>query len=191
MPNLFLYGNTRPWTVSDSRASFPSMVLTVYKDDYKHSKEAFVSGMTGSTVSHVNMIALVALVCLHPLLLHAAVANDATTRPLLRYTLPSAHARHHRNPFCYFRNGYSSSSLCSSRRLSLLIAQALYPPSCFFPPRLYAFFSRHTSLVHLYPLVALPVHHPCPTARRVLITISPLSRTRGHPNRPRRRVCPR
>ena len=59
---------TRPWTAGDSRATFPSMVLTVHKDDYKHSKEAFVSGMTGSTVSHVNMIALVALVCLHPLL---------------------------------------------------------------------------------------------------------------------------
>lgn len=59
---------TRPWTAGDSRATFPSMVLTVPKDDYKHSKEAFVSGMTGSTVSHVNMIALVALVCLHPLL---------------------------------------------------------------------------------------------------------------------------
>jgi hypothetical protein len=43
------------------------MVLTVHKDDYKHSKEAFVAGMTGSTVTHVNMIALVALVCLHPL----------------------------------------------------------------------------------------------------------------------------
>jgi hypothetical protein len=42
----------------------------VHKDDYKLSKEAFVSGMTGSTVSHVNMIALVALVRLHPLSLH-------------------------------------------------------------------------------------------------------------------------
>jgi hypothetical protein len=91
------------------------MVLTVHKDDYNHSKEAFVSGMTGSTVSHVNMIALVALVCLRPLLLHAAFANDATTRPPFRYILPSAHARHHRNPFCYFRNGYSSLSLFSSR----------------------------------------------------------------------------
>jgi len=69
-PNLFLYGNTRPWSdrSGDSRASFPSMVLTVHRDDYKHSEEAFVAGMTGSTVSHVNMIALVALVCLHPLL---------------------------------------------------------------------------------------------------------------------------
>jgi len=58
------------------------MVLTVHKDDYKHSKEAFVAGMTGSTVSHVNMIALVALVCLHHLLSHAAFTDDATTRPL-------------------------------------------------------------------------------------------------------------
>ena len=57
------------------------MVLTVHKDDYKHSKEAFVAGMTGSTVYHVNMIALAALVCLHPLLLHATFANDAI-RPL-------------------------------------------------------------------------------------------------------------
>src|SRR6267154_3603697 len=117
----------RPGTASDSRASFPSMVLTVHKDDYKLSKEAFVSGMTGSTVSHVNMIALVALVCLHPLLLHAAFADNATTRPLLRYTLPSAYARHHKNPSCYFRNGYSLLSLCSSRWRSLLIAQAHSP----------------------------------------------------------------
>ena len=101
--------------IRDSRASFPSMVLTVHKDDYKHSKEAFVAGMTGSTVYHVNMIAFVALVCLHHLSLHTVFGNDATTRPLLRYTPPSAHAHHHRNHFCYFRNGYSSLSLCSSR----------------------------------------------------------------------------
>jgi phosphatidylinositol glycan class W len=31
-------------------------------DDYKSSKEAFVSGMTGSSVSHINMISMVALV---------------------------------------------------------------------------------------------------------------------------------
>lgn len=31
-------------------------------DDYKSSKEAFVSGMTGSNVLHINMISLVALV---------------------------------------------------------------------------------------------------------------------------------
>jgi hypothetical protein len=36
--------------------------------EYKASKEAFVSGMTGSTVFHVNMISGVALVCIsrHP-----------------------------------------------------------------------------------------------------------------------------
>ena len=90
------------------------MVLKVHKDDYKYSKEAFVAGMTGSTVYHVNMIAFVALVCLHHLLLQAVFGNDATTRPLLRYTLPSVHAHHHRNLFCYFWNGYSSLSLCSS-----------------------------------------------------------------------------
>ena len=39
------------------------MVSTSHQDDYKHSKEAFVSGTTGSTVSHINMISLVALVC--------------------------------------------------------------------------------------------------------------------------------
>jgi phosphatidylinositol glycan class W len=39
------------------------MVLSSPKDDYKHAKEAFVSGTTGSTVSHVNMISLAALVC--------------------------------------------------------------------------------------------------------------------------------
>lgn len=55
------------------------MVLTTHKDDYKHSKEAFVSGMTGSTVSHVNMISLVALVCF-PFL--------SLLRPLLTSTLP-------------------------------------------------------------------------------------------------------
>lgn len=44
-------------------ATIGKMVSTSHKDDYKHSKEAFVSGMTGSTVSHINMISLVALVC--------------------------------------------------------------------------------------------------------------------------------
>lgn len=48
------------------------MVLTVHKDDYKHSKEAFISGMTGSTVSHVNMIALVALASIA---LHSAIRS--------------------------------------------------------------------------------------------------------------------
>ena len=32
-------------------------------DDYKSSKEAFVSGMTGSTIGHINMVSLVSLVC--------------------------------------------------------------------------------------------------------------------------------
>jgi phosphatidylinositol glycan class W len=32
--------------------------------EYKASKEAFVSGMIGSTVLHVNMISGVALVCI-------------------------------------------------------------------------------------------------------------------------------
>ena len=31
-------------------------------EDYKASKEAFVSGMTGSSIGHVNMVSLVALV---------------------------------------------------------------------------------------------------------------------------------
>ena len=31
-------------------------------DDYKVSKEAFVSGMTGSSIGHVNMVFLVGLV---------------------------------------------------------------------------------------------------------------------------------
>lgn len=31
-------------------------------EDYKTSKEAFVSGMTGSSVGHINLISLVALV---------------------------------------------------------------------------------------------------------------------------------
>ena len=61
MTNMFLYGNTRPRPSAEQVP--PSMVSMGHRDDYKHSKEAFVSGMTGSTVSHVNMIALVALVC--------------------------------------------------------------------------------------------------------------------------------
>lgn len=32
--------------------------------DYKTSKEAFVSGMTGSSIRHINMISLAALVSL-------------------------------------------------------------------------------------------------------------------------------
>lgn len=31
-------------------------------DDYKASKEAFVSGMTGSTIGHINLISLASLV---------------------------------------------------------------------------------------------------------------------------------
>ena len=38
------------------------MVFASHQDDYKTSKESFVSGMTGSTISHVNMISLVGLV---------------------------------------------------------------------------------------------------------------------------------
>ena len=30
--------------------------------DYKASKEAYVSGMTGSSIGHINMISLVSLV---------------------------------------------------------------------------------------------------------------------------------
>ncbi|KAI9462017.1 GWT1-domain-containing protein [Lactarius psammicola] len=37
------------------------MVLTSHQNDYKSSKESFVSGMIGSTVLHVNMISFVAL----------------------------------------------------------------------------------------------------------------------------------
>jgi hypothetical protein len=39
------------------------MVLVSHQDDYKYSKESFVTGMTGSTVLHINLISLVALVC--------------------------------------------------------------------------------------------------------------------------------
>lgn len=31
-------------------------------DNYKHEKEAFVSGMTGSSVGHINLVSLAALV---------------------------------------------------------------------------------------------------------------------------------
>lgn len=31
-------------------------------DDYKTSKEAFVSGMTGSSIGHINMVSLASLV---------------------------------------------------------------------------------------------------------------------------------
>ncbi|KAH8984819.1 GWT1-domain-containing protein [Lactarius akahatsu] len=37
------------------------MALGSHQDDYKSSKESFVSGMTGSTVLHINMISFVAL----------------------------------------------------------------------------------------------------------------------------------
>ncbi|KAF8259747.1 GWT1-domain-containing protein [Lactarius quietus] len=37
------------------------MVLASHQDDYKSSKESFVSGMTGSTVLHINLISFVAL----------------------------------------------------------------------------------------------------------------------------------
>lgn len=38
--------------------------MTIMADDYKASKEAFVSGTTGSSVMHINVISSVALVCL-------------------------------------------------------------------------------------------------------------------------------
>ncbi|KAH9971554.1 GWT1-domain-containing protein [Lactifluus volemus] len=46
------------------------MVFASHQDDYKTSKESFVSGMTGSTISHVNMISLVGFVSLA---LHSAI----------------------------------------------------------------------------------------------------------------------
>ncbi|KAI9459321.1 GWT1-domain-containing protein [Russula earlei] len=48
------------------------MVFTSYNDDYKQSKEAFVSGTTGSTVSHVNMMSLAAFASIA---LHSAVRS--------------------------------------------------------------------------------------------------------------------
>jgi hypothetical protein len=36
----------------------------VMDGDYKSSKEAFVSGTTGSNVLHINLISAVALVCI-------------------------------------------------------------------------------------------------------------------------------
>jgi hypothetical protein len=41
-----------------------AIFLQITMNDYKASKEAFVSGMIGSTVFHVNMISSVALVCI-------------------------------------------------------------------------------------------------------------------------------
>lgn len=35
---------------------------TMSTQDYKSSKEAFVSGMSGSSIGHVNMVSFVALV---------------------------------------------------------------------------------------------------------------------------------
>ena len=78
------------------------MVLT---SDYKHSKEAFVSGITGSTASHVNIISLVALVC--PVFSPQNVLADTSERPPSRYTLPSAHDSLPAIPFSFFPNGYS------------------------------------------------------------------------------------
>ena len=37
-------------------------------NDYKASKEAFVSGMTGSSVGHINMVSLSSLVSRLPML---------------------------------------------------------------------------------------------------------------------------
>ncbi|KAH9956341.1 GWT1-domain-containing protein [Russula dissimulans] len=48
------------------------MVFTSYDNVYRHSKEAFVSGTTGSTISHVNMISFVAFASVA---LHSAIRS--------------------------------------------------------------------------------------------------------------------
>lgn len=50
--------------------------------DYKASKEAFVSGMTGSSITHINIVSAVALVC-HPSLLAHTHQNHLTRHPLV------------------------------------------------------------------------------------------------------------
>jgi hypothetical protein len=70
------------------------MVLASHQDDYKYSKESFVTGMTGSTVLHINLISLVALVCrvcLHFFLLLTEEYPQVVHRTPLQHplTLPS------------------------------------------------------------------------------------------------------
>jgi hypothetical protein len=152
------------------------MVSTGHRDDYKHSKEAFVSGTTGSTVSHINVIALVAPSCVCILsfyMLHFYLRWNYKASIALHS--PSAHAHHHRTPFCFFR---MATPRCSSSPLNDPFRASprgtiRRPNSSDRPPRSYAPFSRHTSLVHLYLQAAssLPVHHR--TARRIHTTTSP------------------
>jgi hypothetical protein len=166
------------------------MVLTVHKDDYNHSKEAFVSGMTGSTVSHINVIALVALVRLRPLFYTLHLLNDGTTRPLSRCTLPSAHAHHHRTPFCYFSEWLLLVVPLLLSMTLLRIAQGTIRRLTS-SHRVHMLLSPATPVWYTSTFWRLSPRASCPTARRILTTTSPPDRGRRHPRSPRRRVCPR
>ena len=67
------------------------MVLASHQDDYKYSKESFVTGMTGSTVLHINLISFVALVCrvctLHIFLLLTEVYPQVVHRTPFQHPL--------------------------------------------------------------------------------------------------------
>jgi len=121
------------------------MVLTDHKDDYKHSKESFVSGMRGSTVSHVNMMALVALVCLRPLLSRAAFAylqSQGLYCATFRHPLALATTEILSVPFGMAASRYPSSPLNDTLRSS---------------PR---HINRHLASSHrvrMLPLPAIPV----------------------------------
>ncbi|KAI0301405.1 GWT1-domain-containing protein [Russula brevipes] len=58
------------------------MAFSRDNDDYKASKEAFVSNTTGSTVFHVNLISLVALASIA---LHSAIRSRFPPPPFLRF----------------------------------------------------------------------------------------------------------
>ena len=53
----------RRWATANtlSHSCIPP-VASCEMDDYKHEKEVFVSGMTGSSVGHINLISVAALV---------------------------------------------------------------------------------------------------------------------------------
>ncbi|KAI0356839.1 GWT1-domain-containing protein [Trametes cingulata] len=52
-------------------------------DDYKASKEAFVSGMTGSSIGHINMVSLTALISIA---LHSALRTRLPSNRPLNFT---------------------------------------------------------------------------------------------------------
>lgn len=85
--------------------------LTNMDKGYKTDKEAFVSGMTGSSIMHVNLVSLVALV--RPSHLHTSISLHiiAQDRPLSAFSPQSKHDFDQAAPSDFFHPGLFLSCL--------------------------------------------------------------------------------